>query len=218
MRRPPAPPFIYIEFKLGRFWIMNKKILGLSVLVLGVVGVQSSHALTTAQQQYLLDNKTSGVLAQQKLGTRLAESESVSSVSTVQARAATLLRRTARVVWEASICGNVNQNGGWCWPAGGVALPAKSIITRSFINIVTPTVSTSGTGKLTFFCSNSAGDIMQATTMDSSTVGESFQGLQNGEPKYMTKLATQCTIKSKITTNSIGSGRVVLFVEYVIAE
>src|SRR5688572_10486484 len=122
----------------------------------------NSFAKITANQKYRLNNHVGPAAFAVQLGTKLDQVEIVNGTSTLQASDNHLLKRLARVTWDATVSsqGSSSVNSGI--HSLGITLPHKAIITRSFYQVHTAaTVSGGGSPTLAIHCED-ANNILSA--------------------------------------------------------
>ncbi len=97
----------------------------------------------------------------------------------------------------------------------GVYLPAKAIITRSYLQVVTQ-LADSGAGTLAVFCED-ANNIKTATDLTGSASGALIEGASTGAASaFVGSIAAQCEIKARPAGVDLSAGKLIVFVEYVI--
>jgi hypothetical protein len=132
------------------------------------------------------------------------------------------LKRVARVAWD--VTGSPTY-GDSTYESGvnglGVYLPAKSMITQSYMYVVTvpqESGNNANDATLAFQCEDSA-NIMAATDVKNRPAGTIWDGTQTGASSVMVAaIADGCQISSVVADDSYSSGKIVLFVEYVVVE
>lgn len=136
--------------------------------------------------------------------------------------------RVARAVWNPSL---VTTDGDSTTPSGaagvhslGVSLPAKAIITSSYMYVVTKPVSAGGLGKLSFKCEDAA-NIYPTQYWDNQPVGKIISGAQAGpsatvgaSANMTNSIAAACDISAVVTDVAFTAGKVIVYVSYVVAE
>lgn len=194
---------------------MTKRLLSLLLIGVGLTAAPAVYSYTTDNQAYELNTKMGPTAFKTQLGTLVQQVEDVSSVSTVQATVGTHLKRVARATWNFDPQGRIDLAQGIA--SLNVTIPAKALITKSYLEVITKPTSTSSNGKLEFYCQNQ-GDILNPYVLDSSSAGTFISGYSDGSINLFQKMSSACTLKSKVTVNRFTAGRIVLFVEYVVSE
>lgn len=99
----------------------------------------------------------------------------------------------------------------------GVTLPAKSLITRSYLYVADELVD-GGSGTLAIQCED-ANNIKTATDMTGSSAGDSIEGESTGAASaFVGGIASDCVISAKVAGADISAGKINVFVEYVITD
>ncbi len=101
--------------------------------------------------------------------------------------------------------------------ASGFIIPANAIITQSWFFIKTAITSTSNDGTIAISC-NSANDIFSAADIDGSSAGTITPGVEIGTAGSMLKVTTACDVTFTVAVHALLTGRIDLYVRYVIAE
>jgi predicted RecA/RadA family phage recombinase len=96
----------------------------------------------------------------------------------------------------------------------GVTLPAKAIVTRAYLDIVTPFVSTSNDGTIALSVVG-AGDLLVA--VDADTLSAQTECIPDGTAAKMIKCTTAKELTATVATHAMTAGKAVLFVEYVLS-
>jgi hypothetical protein len=134
-------------------------------------------------------------------------------------------KRVARVTYN--ISGNSAIWGSSTYDSGvhktGVTIPAKSIITDSYLYIATALTATSGSPTIAFHCEDAA-NILGASSLTAYPAGTILNGKQYGSSSpagdstvgLTGGIAADCRITGTVSTNSYSAGKLVLFVEYVV--
>jgi hypothetical protein len=128
------------------------------------------------------------------------------------------VKKVARFTWSSAILGTSTASKGL-----GVHLPAKSVLTDSYVYIKTVPVrsGTSGLSTIAFKCEDSA-NIFAATALDTYSIGNVVSGVNygadsSGAANMTTSIASDCEIT--VTLGSpFSAGEVTGFVEYVQGE
>lgn len=101
----------------------------------------------------------------------------------------------------------------------GVPIPAGAIVTRSYLYSITkPTTSASGT--LSFYCSNSANPEFKLPLAAASypSAGALAEGIQTGTAANMSVISSKCDVHAGIATGALTAGKVTLFLNYVVHQ
>jgi hypothetical protein len=99
----------------------------------------------------------------------------------------------------------------------GVTLPAKAVITRSYIYIVTQFVD-AGAGTVALHCED-ANNIKTATDITGSGDGSFIEGASDGAAaNFKSGIAAACEITATVATAAQTAGKLVVFVEYIVVE
>ena len=97
----------------------------------------------------------------------------------------------------------------------GVALPAKAIITRSFLRIETQFVD-AGAGTVALHCED-ANNILSAADITGFAVGSFNEGASTGSAATMVgSIAAACNITATVATADQSAGKLRLWVEYLV--
>jgi len=103
----------------------------------------------------------------------------------------------------------------------GENLPANAVIIRSTFFIVTAFVAGAGTPTITFTCED-AGNIKASSAWAAditATAGTATSGASDGTvANYKVGIAAACDISAVVASNTMTAGKVIGFVEYVVAE
>lgn len=102
----------------------------------------------------------------------------------------------------------------------GVTLPAKALITRSYIYVVTQMADT-GTCTVAFHCEDS-GNIKTATDLTGSAAGAFIEGASTGAVSTaVSGIASACVITATVADGGScvpTAGKIIAFVEYNVGE
>ncbi len=94
----------------------------------------------------------------------------------------------------------------------GALLPSTAVITRSWVNHITPCTSLgSATVALTFA---SAADVLAATAVASMT--GTLEGIQDGTATHFIKLSAVHTLSAVIAVAALTAGKFNVYLEYVV--
>ena len=97
----------------------------------------------------------------------------------------------------------------------GITIPAKAIVMKSWIDVITAPVSS---GSCQIGISSAAGaDILADTNHDALTTGV-HTGKQTGTIATAKKYASASTVNVNVKTSAITAGKLILFLEYVLSE
>lgn len=190
-----------------------KFLLVASLAVLTLPGTSFS-AVTTAQK-YKLNNQMGPVARSVQLGTLLDQAEAVNGTSsTVQAAEGSLLHRVAHALYDT---GGSSTVGGAIGPhATGVSLPAKAIITRSYMEVETQFVD-AGSGTVAVSC-QTANNIYSAADITGVTAGQFIEGVSTGASTAFQKITSDCAITATVAGAAQSAGKLHIFVEYVVGK
>lgn len=98
----------------------------------------------------------------------------------------------------------------------GVTLPAKSVITNSLMEIVTPIVSTNNDGTFAVSCED-ANNIFTATDIDGQGALSVLKGTALPSAP-VGGIAAACNITASIAVHAFTAGKVIIWVYYVVGE
>lgn len=122
------------------------------------------------------------------------------------------VRRIARFTYDFAV------NGGAVSTISlGVALPARSIITQSWIQTITPIVSTNNDGTLALQC-ETANNIFTATDIDADSAYAIRAGASDGVAANFKQITSACNISAVIAVHAFTAGKVIGWAEYVVSE
>lgn len=123
-------------------------------------------------------------------------------------------KRFARATWDYSTDGGASTAD----IDLGVTLPANSLITRSYLYVVTPLASTNSIGTMAFFCED-ANNIKTATNFVTTANAGFVEGASTGASTAMVKgIAADCSIKARVAVAPFTAGKINVFVEYVVSD
>jgi hypothetical protein len=169
----------------------------LSTTVWAAPAVQ--HGLSDGDR-FLLNNRMGGVAHNVQLGEKLYGA-----------------KRIARVVYDVTDLDRNGVSNGSSTAAHplNVSLPAKAVIVRSWLQIVTAFTDV-GSGTVAIHCED-------ANNIKTATDFTSLSGLVEGESTgamsaAKASIAAACEITATVATASQGLGRALIFVEYVVGE
>lgn len=122
------------------------------------------------------------------------------------------VRHVARAVYDFAV------NGGAISTISlGVALPAKALITKSFIYVDTQFVD-AGAGTHAYQCED-ANNIKTATDLTGSAAGAFIDGASTGSAATMVgSIASSCNISIVIAGAALTAGKQTVYVEYVVSD
>ena len=122
------------------------------------------------------------------------------------------LKRIARATYDVAVnLGTVAAHG------LGVSLPANAIIVRSWFYVVTQFVD-AGSGTVAISCED-ANNIKTATDITGSAAGAIVEGESTGAASaFKASIAAACEITATVATAAQTAGKLIVFVEYVVAE
>lgn len=122
------------------------------------------------------------------------------------------LKRIARVTYDVAVDGGTVAAHGL-----GVSLPANSIITRSWLYIVTQ-FSDSGSGTVAVSCED-ANNIKTATDITGTAAGGFIEGQSTGAiSAAVGGIAAACEVTATVATATQATGKALIFIEYVVGE
>jgi hypothetical protein len=120
--------------------------------------------------------------------------------------------RIARATWDFAVDG-----GTVAAHATTVTLPAKALITRSWIYVVTQIVD-AGSGTMAISCED-ANNIKTATDLTGTAAGGFIEGASTGAiSAAVGSINAACAITFTIATAAATAGKLTVFVEYVVGE
>lgn len=108
----------------------------------------------------------------------------------------------------------------------GVFLPAGALITDSYGYVVTPAVKSAPQATVAFQCED-ANNILSAADISNLVAGDLFSGSARGMSSVaagkvnsgaVAQIANGCEVSAKVATNAWSAGKVIMFVEYVLAQ
>ncbi len=121
-------------------------------------------------------------------------------------------KRRARVVYDTAVDG-----GGIGAHLLGVSLPAKALITRSYLYVVTQFVD-SGSGTVAVSCED-ANNIKTATDITGTAAAGLIEGQSTGAASaFVGSIAATCEVTATVATASQTSGKALIFIEYEVVE
>jgi len=115
---------------------------------------------------------------------------------------------TARATYDFDVDGGAVSSIGL-----GVTIPANSVITKAWFDIITVFTSTGDNGTIALNAEG-AGDLLAAVDADTLSAGPNA-GIPVGTAATMVKTTIARELTITIATNAILSGKLILFVEYV---
>lgn len=124
-------------------------------------------------------------------------------------------KKMLRVVYDTSVGsqGSSTVNSGV--HSLGAYLPAKAIITRSYLYVVTQ-FADSGAGTVALHCED-ANNIKTATDITGSSAGALIEGQSTGAASaFVGSIAAECEVKATVAGASQTAGKLVAFIEYVV--
>lgn len=99
----------------------------------------------------------------------------------------------------------------------GVYLPAKALIVRSYIYVVTQLVD-GGTGTLAFQCED-ANNIKTATDMTGTAAAGFIEGQSTGAASaFKAAIGSRCQMQAVVAGATISAGKLDVYVEYMITD
>lgn len=123
-----------------------------------------------------------------------------------------LAKRVARATYEVAVDG-----GGVGTHAMGVTLPAKAIITRSFMQFGAA-FSDNGSGTVAIHCED-ANNILSAADLTVHPTAGLLDGVSTGASAAMrTNIAADCPIIATVATTAQLTGKITAWIEYVVAD
>ncbi len=96
----------------------------------------------------------------------------------------------------------------------GATLPARAIITRSYLDVNTAFVSSNALGKVAFSC-ETAGNILAASLL--ANPGP-LEGVSTGASTLFQEITSACDVTATVTIAPFSAGVANLFIEYVLSE
>lgn len=110
----------------------------------------------------------------------------------------------------------------------GVTLPAGALITDSYLYVVTAPTHSTPVARVGFQCEDS-NNILAQTDLQGKAAGSIIAGIQRGVGAStfaggpsgqgaVAGIALPCEVSASISTNAYDAGKVILFLEYVLAE
>lgn len=115
---------------------------------------------------------------------------------------------------------NVATDGGSVAARGlGVYLPSSAIISRSYIQILTPfTSGASGGGTVALSCED-ANNIKTATDLTGASAGDLVEGQSTGATSAFVKnIAGPCEITATVASTAQTAGKLLGWIEYIIGQ
>lgn len=97
-----------------------------------------------------------------------------------------------------------------------VTLPAKAVVVRSWIHIVSAVTGTSG-ATLAFSCKN-ANDLFTATDETASSSDTFVTGASDYTVANFKSMSTSCTITATIAVHVLTAGKVTVYAEYFVKD
>lgn len=123
------------------------------------------------------------------------------------------LQRKARATWDYDRQGGASTED----LKTGVFLPAKAIITRSYIYVKTQQTS-AGAATTAVFCED-ANNIKTATDITGEAAGALVEGQSTGAASaFVGSIAAQCEIKVRFAVFPVSSGKFNVFVDYIVTD
>jgi len=120
-------------------------------------------------------------------------------------------KRIARATYDVAV------DGGSAYAYNlGVALPAKALITESYFYIVTQ-FADSGSGTVALHCED-ADNILAATDLTGEVAGTLIKGVSDGASANVKLVDNACNLTATVASATQSAGKLILFVEYVLAE
>jgi len=120
------------------------------------------------------------------------------------------VKRIARITYDTATDG-----GGIGAHALGVTLPAKSLITEAYMYTDTQFVD-AGSGTVAISCED-ANNIYTATDITGNAAGTIVQGTASYDAK-VNSIANACEVTATVSTATQTSGKLTIFVEYVVTD
>jgi hypothetical protein len=121
-------------------------------------------------------------------------------------------KRIARVEYDVT----GGDSGGVGAHGLGVTLPASAIITRSFFFVKTQFVD-GGAGTVALHCED-ANNIYSAADITGNAAGALVEGVSTGSSGNMKIVDAACEITATVATAAQTAGKLVGFIEYVVAD
>lgn len=100
---------------------------------------------------------------------------------------------------------------------GNAVLPRGAIIKQVTIDTPTALVASSGSPTISFGVESASTDIKGATAISTYNAGL-VAGIQTGSAANMSKVAGDYPVGVKVNTNDLASGKVVLYIEYLLGQ
>lgn len=99
----------------------------------------------------------------------------------------------------------------------GVKLPAKAIITRSYLQIGQQFAAASTSATIALHC-ETANNIKTATDLSAEVAGALVEGASTGAASAFKAITNECEIKATVATLPFTAGAIKGWVEYVIGQ
>jgi hypothetical protein len=178
-----------------------------TLLILFLLLATPASAMISATSKDILNRSSGSGPAKVQLGTLLDRTKAVFKF---------IYDATASDGGVALGMGSITVNGG-THAIPGASLPAKAVITNSYLEVLTQFASSSGSSTVAFQCENS-GDVKAAADIDASPAGTFLAGTSLGDVATMQKMAAACTLKALVGVENLTAGKAAVFVEYVISN
>lgn len=181
-------------------------------------------ATLSAEEIYLLNNKMGAVGRSLQFGTLLDnESDELDTAGTNVTTLQSQILPVTRVTDGAAVVKLMRSSYDVATDTGTIAahalseqIPAKAIITRAWFYTVTQ-FTDSGSGTVALHCVG-ANDLFAAADITGNAAGTLVEAIPDGTAAKMIFVNTACTITATVAGAAQTAGKLVLFVEYVIAE
>jgi len=119
-------------------------------------------------------------------------------------------KHVARITFDASLTNGFGSSTGLFLPAGAVITDSYGYVATAFTNALTGTLSVQ--------CEDSD-NLLAATDMTQFLSGRIIQGAQAGSvPNITNAIAARCELQFAQTGNIWSAGKLIHFIEYVVAE
>jgi hypothetical protein len=176
-----------------------------------------------------LNNLAGGPAFETQLGTQVANSDAVNAASSVQGEVGTVLKRVARVEYDAA---KTSLGTSTLLPKTlGVNLPKSALVTSAYFHIIRQFASTQSTAKIVLTCGQNGNSpnlvftLGRGINVNSSSIGAVGQLFAStvGSPSSQLEMQTKrvqeaCTLTARPVDESFTAGKLILFVEYVVTE
>lgn len=174
-------------------------------LLIALVTTQIFGAVSNGRK-YKLDHQMGQAAGEAQLGTLIDEGGERGVVKDGH-QAKTL----AVATYDFSVLGGATTTSGGS--SLGVTLPANAIITRSWVDVITPLV---GSGSSISIGTKAVGDVMALATASGMTT--QIEGVSTGTAATMKKMTADTTVKYVNYYAPLTAGKFKVYIEYVMSQ